>query len=206
MNSSTSERPNILLFVTDGWQAHTLSDGHDCKTPTIDGLIERGVRITGAHTTLPTYSDAPKAEQYPLAVSRAQTALALDDSLAEAHAVLGDMARDALKWPEAKAHYLYAIASEPKNSTAHLWYAEHLTSVGCSRCFWQDAPPRSSPSSTSTTFPTPRVPPAAPLDRRTLSGGPGRPGRSESRRASRLPRTAGEPPTHTGDTPVRPPP
>jgi len=58
MNASTSERPNILLFVTDGWQARTLSDGHDCKTPTIDGLIERGVCITGAHTTLPTCSPA----------------------------------------------------------------------------------------------------------------------------------------------------
>ena len=86
--------------------------------------------LAAAHTTLPTYSDAPQDVHYSLAVSTAQTALELDDSLAEAHAVLGDMARDALKWPEAKAHYLYAIASEPKNSTAHLWYGEHLTSVG----------------------------------------------------------------------------
>ena len=86
--------------------------------------------LAAAHVTLPTYSSTPKAEQYPLAVFAAGKALALDDSLAEVYAVLGDMARVDRKWAEAKAYYLRAIASEPKNSTAHLWYAEHLSSVG----------------------------------------------------------------------------
>ena len=86
--------------------------------------------LAAAHVTLPTYSNAPKAEQYPLAVFSARKALALDDSLAEVYAVLGDMARVDRKWAEAKAYYLRAIASEPKNSTAHLWYGEHLSSVG----------------------------------------------------------------------------
>ncbi len=56
--SSSPSRPNILLIVTDGMQSRVLSDGHDCKTPTIDGLIRRGIRITGAHTALPTCSPA----------------------------------------------------------------------------------------------------------------------------------------------------
>ncbi|MCH9027689.1 MAG: tetratricopeptide repeat protein [Proteobacteria bacterium] len=86
--------------------------------------------LAAAHTTLPTYSDAPREVQHPLAVEAAQKALILDDSLAEAHAVLGDMARMNKKWLEAQAYYLRAIDSEPKNSTAHLWYAEHLMSVG----------------------------------------------------------------------------
>jgi len=58
MSLPASERPNILLFITDGMQARTIADGHDCKTPTIDGLIARGVRVTGAHTPLPTCSPA----------------------------------------------------------------------------------------------------------------------------------------------------
>ncbi|MCH8074102.1 MAG: hypothetical protein IIA09_19390, partial [Proteobacteria bacterium] len=86
--------------------------------------------LAAAHVTLPSYSSKPKAEQYPLAVFAARKALALDDSLAEVYAVLGDMARVDRKWAEARAYYLRAIASEPKNSTAHLWYAEHLGSVG----------------------------------------------------------------------------
>jgi tetratricopeptide (TPR) repeat protein len=40
------------------------------------------------------------------------------------------VARHDRKWAEAKAHHLRAIVSEPKNSTAHLWYGEHLLSVG----------------------------------------------------------------------------
>ena len=80
--------------------------------------------------TLPSYSDAPGEEYFPLSVSAAQKALELDDSLAEAFAVLADMARVDRKWAEAEAYYLRAIASEPKNTTARLWYSEHLVMVG----------------------------------------------------------------------------
>ncbi len=86
--------------------------------------------LAAAHTTLPNYSDASPAEQYPLAVSTAQEALMLDDSLAEAYAVLGDMARVDRKWQEAEAYYLRAIATEPKNSTARVWYGEFFVMVG----------------------------------------------------------------------------
>ena len=89
--------------------------------------------LAAAHLTLTAWSDASRAEEFPLAVSAAQKALILDDSLAEAYAVLGDMARFDRKWTEAKAYYLRAIASEPKNSTAHLWYGEFLNSVGHTR-------------------------------------------------------------------------
>ncbi len=51
-------RPNILLFITDGQQARTLSPNSDCLTPTIDALIQRGVHLTGVHTPLPTCSPA----------------------------------------------------------------------------------------------------------------------------------------------------
>ncbi|HAA74952.1 TPA: hypothetical protein DCE37_07535 [Candidatus Latescibacteria bacterium] len=51
-------RPNILTFIADGMQARVLDPGQECKTPTIDGLISRGVRVTRAHTPLPTCSPA----------------------------------------------------------------------------------------------------------------------------------------------------
>jgi TolB-like protein/Tfp pilus assembly protein PilF len=86
--------------------------------------------LAAAHITLPSYSVAPADVHYSQAASVAQRALALDDSLAEAYAVLGDVARSAKKWAEAKQYYLLATASEPKNATAHLWYAEHLQAVG----------------------------------------------------------------------------
>ena len=101
------------------------------QATTLDPQLARAwSSLAAAHTTLPSYSDAPRDEHYPLAVSAAQHALMLDDSLAEAYAVLGDMARVDRKWGEAEAYYLRAIASEPRNSTAHLWYAEYLVMVG----------------------------------------------------------------------------
>ena len=86
--------------------------------------------LGAAHITLPSYSAAPPEEHNSRAVSAAKRALVLDDTLAEAYAVLADIARYGNKWAEAQAYYLLAIASEPKNATAHLWYAEHLHVVG----------------------------------------------------------------------------
>jgi len=63
-------------------------------------------------------------------VSAAQRALALNDSLADAYLVLASMATMDRKWAEARAHFLRAIASEPKNLNAHVWYGEYLVSVG----------------------------------------------------------------------------
>ena len=86
--------------------------------------------LAAAYITLPNYSDALEDEQWSLAESAAKQALALDDSLAEAYAVLGGGAIMNREWAEGEAHSLSAIASEPKNSTAHLWYGENLVSVG----------------------------------------------------------------------------
>jgi adenylate cyclase len=86
--------------------------------------------LAAVYRTLPLYSDAPSSEYGPMAVSAAHKALALDDSLAEAYAALGDIANASRKWAEAESLHLKAIASEPKDSTAHLWYGEHLVSVG----------------------------------------------------------------------------
>lgn len=86
--------------------------------------------LAATHFTLPVYSDTPRSEHYPLAVSAAHKALAQDDSLAEAYAVLGGLADTDGKWAEAETLFLLAIANEPMDSTAHLWYSEHLFQLG----------------------------------------------------------------------------
>jgi len=86
--------------------------------------------LAATHFTLPIYSDSPRGENNPLAASAAQKALALDDSLAEAYAVLGGLADMNGKWAEAETLFLLAIANEPMDSTAHLWYGEHLFKLG----------------------------------------------------------------------------
>jgi TolB-like protein len=89
--------------------------------------------LAAARITLPDWSDASKEEYQTLGVFAAQKALALDDSLAEAYAVLAAPYIADGKWAEAEAYYLRAIASEPRNSTAHMWYGELLVSVGRTR-------------------------------------------------------------------------
>ena len=86
--------------------------------------------LAATHFTLPVYSYAPTSEHYPLAISAAQKALAQDDSLAEAYATLGGLADMDGKWAEAETLFLLAIANEPMDSTAHLWYGEHLFKLG----------------------------------------------------------------------------
>ena len=53
-----ADQPNILLVIADGMQAATLSPGHVCHTPNLDGLIARGVHFRNAHTVCPTCSPA----------------------------------------------------------------------------------------------------------------------------------------------------
>ena len=86
--------------------------------------------LAAAYITLPVYADADEAESYKRAEAAAFKALEFDDSLAEAYAVLGDLARTDFLWEEAEDFYLAAIEREPKDATARLWYGEFLTLVG----------------------------------------------------------------------------
>jgi TolB-like protein/Tfp pilus assembly protein PilF len=94
------------------------------------GFARAWSSLAAAHITMPTYSDEPKELHYPLAIQNAETALALDPTLAEAHAVLGDIMRVEMQWRLAEEHYRKAIELEPGNPTGYLWYSEHLQSVG----------------------------------------------------------------------------
>lgn len=95
------------------------------------GFARAWSSLAAAHTTLPTYSaTASQTDHFSLAREYAAKALLIDAALAEAHAVLGDMARWENDWAEAESHYQQAIQLEPNNSTGYLWYAEHLGSVG----------------------------------------------------------------------------
>ena len=100
-------------------------------TETDPGFARAWSSLAAAHTTLPTYAQTESAETHRrLARQYAEKALSLDATLADAHAVLGDMARVEHDWGQAESHYRRAIQLEPNNSTGYLWYAEHLGSVG----------------------------------------------------------------------------
>jgi DNA-binding winged helix-turn-helix (wHTH) protein/tetratricopeptide (TPR) repeat protein len=73
----------------------------------------------------------PDDETQYSAKDLARKALALDDSLAEAHASLAYyLSAVDWNWAEAEAEFLRAIELNPNYATAHHWYAYHLASVG----------------------------------------------------------------------------
>jgi len=65
----------------------------------------------------------------PEARREAEAALALDERLAEAHAVLGYERLTSLDRPAAEASFQRAVDVNPNYATAHFWYAAALASV-----------------------------------------------------------------------------
>jgi TolB-like protein/Tfp pilus assembly protein PilF len=78
-----------------------------------------------------TIDAMPPREVVPLALAAARRALALDDKLSEAHAVLGHAALNFdWDWAAAEAHLQRAISLKPNNPHAHQFYSMGLASVG----------------------------------------------------------------------------
>ncbi|MGH9637597.1 MAG: winged helix-turn-helix domain-containing protein, partial [Candidatus Angelobacter sp.] len=73
-----------------------------------------------------TWYAAPQQEFMPKAKAAALSALALDDSLAEAHASLALVAENYdYDWQTAEKEFRRAIQLNPDYATAHQWYAEY---------------------------------------------------------------------------------
>jgi TolB-like protein len=60
----------------------------------------------------------------------AHRALELDPALAEAHAALGMIHASRLEWGEADEEFRNAIADEPHNAMANMWYGNFLRGLG----------------------------------------------------------------------------
>ncbi|HEX3155349.1 MAG TPA: tetratricopeptide repeat protein [Candidatus Angelobacter sp.] len=78
-----------------------------------------------------TWYAVPQQEFMPKAKAAALNALALDDSLAEAHASLALVAENYdYDWQTAEKEFRRAIQLNPDYATAHQWYAEYLAWQG----------------------------------------------------------------------------
>jgi len=76
------------------------------------------------------YTPTPSRECYPKAKAAALAALKIDDTLAEAHAVLGRTDHMyAWNWTGAERGFRKALELNPKYATAHQWYGQYLYSM-----------------------------------------------------------------------------
>jgi TolB-like protein/tetratricopeptide (TPR) repeat protein len=89
------------------------------------------VGLADAYVTLGSYGMLPSSEAYPRARAAAERALALDESDAGAHAVLGSVFTEHYyDWNFAERHYRRAILLGPSDANAFFWYSEHLAFMG----------------------------------------------------------------------------
>jgi TolB-like protein/Tfp pilus assembly protein PilF len=88
------------------------------------------VGLADAYTFLAVYGRADREDAASRANAAAATALAMDDSLAEAHASLALIAEQRFDWDEAQRRFSRAIALKPGYAAAHHWYADYLSKRG----------------------------------------------------------------------------
>ncbi len=95
------------------------------------GFALAHVGLADNYNLLYDYDLAVPAMAAPMARTAASTALALDESLSEAHASLGFVrARYDWDWQGAASEFKKAITLNHNNAIAHHWYALHLTMLG----------------------------------------------------------------------------
>jgi tetratricopeptide (TPR) repeat protein len=86
--------------------------------------------LAECYDIMPEFTSMPRSEAFPRAIAAAGKALALDDSLGEAHRALA-FALFYWEWqiPRAMAEYRRAIAIDPHDEEAHHWYATSLLTL-----------------------------------------------------------------------------
>ena len=81
-------------------------------------------------SVMPWYVPGPYNKINAEAMKAAERALALNDSLAEAHVSMACVLADGGDWETANEHYQEAVAIDPNNATAHQWYGGTLSIQG----------------------------------------------------------------------------
>ena len=97
------------------------------------GFARAYSNLAACYVLLPDYTeeaDEPREVFYGKASEAALTALTIDETLAESHAVLAEISRGRWAWSDAETGFYFATSLDPQEPTAHHWYGLHLASVG----------------------------------------------------------------------------
>jgi TolB-like protein/Tfp pilus assembly protein PilF len=89
------------------------------------------VGVADCYDLMGWYDYLAPERAFPKAMAAVHRALAMDDSLAEAHATAGWLCVNyEWSWDCAEKEYKRALALNPGYATAHQWYAEYLSYMG----------------------------------------------------------------------------
>lgn len=88
------------------------------------------VGLADCYVILENYAGTAASETLPQAKAYVTRALAIDDSLAEAHVSLAYVNDQLWDWADAEKEFKLAIEMNPNYPTAHHWYSLYLNDVG----------------------------------------------------------------------------
>jgi TolB-like protein/Tfp pilus assembly protein PilF/predicted Ser/Thr protein kinase len=88
------------------------------------------VGLADYYDVISDYAPVPSSEAVPKARAAAQKALAIDDTLAEAHAILADSYANQWEWSAAEREFKRALELNPNSANAHKLYWLYLSSLG----------------------------------------------------------------------------
>jgi serine/threonine-protein kinase len=92
-----------------------------------DSLFARAwAELAQTYAVLPLHSDVSPDSVWPLAERAARRALALDNTLAAAHAALGNIYNGQLRWRDGRAELERAIQLDSSYAAAYQWLGENL--------------------------------------------------------------------------------
>ena len=137
-NSGTSDPEAYQLYLKGRyyWEKRTpdsLNKGRDFFQQAVDKDPNYALAYLGLaeyYAVIPDYAPVPSSETSLKSISNAKKALAVDDTLAEAHAVLGISYGSNWDWAAAEHEFQRALESDPNNSRAHVLYGLHLDAMG----------------------------------------------------------------------------
>ena len=88
------------------------------------------VGLADYYIVLPDYAPVPNGEAPPKARAAAQKALAIDESLAEAHTAVAASLQSSFHWDEALREYRRALELNPNDGNTHQWLGLTLSWMG----------------------------------------------------------------------------
>ncbi|MGH9641685.1 MAG: protein kinase domain-containing protein [Terriglobales bacterium] len=134
--TSDPEAYQLYLKGRFYWEKRT-PDSLDKSRDYFNQAIEKDPNYALAYMGLADYYDVisdyapvPSSEQVPKARAAAQKALTIDDSLAEAHAILADGYATQWDWNAAEREFKRALELNPNSANAHKLYWLYLSSLG----------------------------------------------------------------------------
>lgn len=135
--SSSPEARELYLQGLYHWNKRTAGDLHQAVDDFTQSIVQDPnyapayVGLANCYNLLREYSLMPASEAYPRAIAAAQRAIALDDSLAEAHNSLA-FADFYWSWDAvgAEREFRRSLELDPRSALAHHWYATFLMVLG----------------------------------------------------------------------------